>query len=195
MKEIESRPDEWLSDLMDGHTVGLEREKSLSALLEDPEAQRQWHLCHLAGDVLRSADLAPSPFELEFLDRLEGRLALESIVHGVEVIAFDPEKESANTGSFGWRAASGTLVMGACALVAVVLWGAAGPQSLDGGSTALKVSPNAETVASGVQTEQIMIRDPELDALLAAHGAMGGNSALQLPSGFLRNATFERHGR
>ena len=37
----------------------------------------------------------------------------------------------------------------------------------------------------------VMIRDPQLDALLAAHRQFGGTSALQMPTGFLRNATFE----
>lgn len=41
----------------------------------------------------------------------------------------------------------------------------------------------------------VMIRDPHLDALLAAHKQFGGTSALQGPSGFLRNATFETSGR
>jgi sigma-E factor negative regulatory protein RseA len=40
-----------------------------------------------------------------------------------------------------------------------------------------------------------MIRDPRLDALLAAHRQFGGTSALQMPSGFLRNATFEESSR
>ncbi|MHB8949586.1 MAG: sigma-E factor negative regulatory protein, partial [Rhodoferax sp.] len=38
---------------------------------------------------------------------------------------------------------------------------------------------------------QRMIRDPQLDALLAAHKQFGGTSALQGPAGFLRNATFD----
>jgi sigma-E factor negative regulatory protein RseA len=41
----------------------------------------------------------------------------------------------------------------------------------------------------------VMIRDPRLDALLAAHRQFGGASALQMPSGFMRNATFEDGGR
>jgi sigma-E factor negative regulatory protein RseA len=36
-----------------------------------------------------------------------------------------------------------------------------------------------------------MIRDPRLDELLAAHKQAGGATALQMPSGFLRNATFD----
>jgi sigma-E factor negative regulatory protein RseA len=38
---------------------------------------------------------------------------------------------------------------------------------------------------------QVMIRDPRLDRLLMAHRQSGGASALQVPSGFLRDATFE----
>jgi sigma-E factor negative regulatory protein RseA len=40
-----------------------------------------------------------------------------------------------------------------------------------------------------------MIRDPQIDALLAAHRQFGGTSALQAPTGFLRNATFEEGAR
>jgi sigma-E factor negative regulatory protein RseA len=35
-----------------------------------------------------------------------------------------------------------------------------------------------------------MLRNPQLDALIAAHNQVGGSSALQMPSGFLRSATF-----
>jgi sigma-E factor negative regulatory protein RseA len=41
----------------------------------------------------------------------------------------------------------------------------------------------------------VMIRDPQLDALLAAHRQFGGTSALQMPAGFLRRATFEEGPR
>lgn len=41
----------------------------------------------------------------------------------------------------------------------------------------------------------VMIRDPQLDALLAAHRQFGGTSALQMPAAFLRRATFEEGPR
>ena len=44
---------------------------------------------------------------------------------------------------------------------------------------------------TGATAQGVMIRDPNLDALLAAHRQFGGSSALQMPTGFLRNATFE----
>jgi sigma-E factor negative regulatory protein RseA len=37
----------------------------------------------------------------------------------------------------------------------------------------------------------LMIRDPQLDAFLAAHKQFGGTSAFQKPSGFMSNAVFE----
>lgn len=40
---------------------------------------------------------------------------------------------------------------------------------------------------------QVMLRDPRLDALLEAHQQAGGGS--HMPSGFLRNATFEGQSR
>jgi sigma-E factor negative regulatory protein RseA len=51
-------------------------------------------------------------------------------------------------------------------------------------------APGLETAA--LQAPAVMLRDPELDALMAAHQQMGGHSAWQMPSGFLRNATYER---
>jgi sigma-E factor negative regulatory protein RseA len=53
------------------------------------------------------------------------------------------------------------------------------------GTSALAASPEPS----------LMIRDPQLDALLAAQRQYGGASALQVPSVFLRNATFEASGR
>jgi len=41
----------------------------------------------------------------------------------------------------------------------------------------------------------VMLRDPQLDALLAAHRQHGGVTALQMPAGFLRNATFNEASR
>jgi sigma-E factor negative regulatory protein RseA len=41
----------------------------------------------------------------------------------------------------------------------------------------------------------LMIRDARLDELLAAHRQLGGASALQMPAGFVRNATFDGPAR
>jgi len=43
--------------------------------------------------------------------------------------------------------------------------------------------------------QPVMLRDPRLDELLQAHKQFGSTSALQMPAGFLRNATFEEPSR
>jgi sigma-E factor negative regulatory protein RseA len=60
-------------------------------------------------------------------------------------------------------------------------------------SPAPATTTRAVTLASG--EPQVMIRDPRLDELMAAHKQFGGTSALQMPAGFLRNATFEGPAR
>ena len=42
-----------------------------------------------------------------------------------------------------------------------------------------------------VTAKGLMWRDPQLDALLAAHRQHGGMNALHVPVGFLRNATYD----
>jgi sigma-E factor negative regulatory protein RseA len=51
----------------------------------------------------------------------------------------------------------------------------------------------ATRVMIGNGNPQVMLRDPRLDQLLEAHQQAGGAS--QMPSGFLRNATFDRPSR
>jgi sigma-E factor negative regulatory protein RseA len=84
------------------------------------------------------------------------------------------------------------------ALVSVIGW-----QALNGwgdqGATVQLAQKAVPLVNSTVVAEPAgaalgsppMLRDPQLDALLAAHRQFGGTSALQMPAGFLRNATFE----
>lgn len=232
MKESDLIVDESLSALMDGDAVGAGRAQALAALLADPAAQKQWHTYHMVGDVMRSADLAPEPSGLAFLERLQVRLAAEpglqvaesaghapALASGLSTVT-DHATQSANAGAMRWGKVSGALAFATCAVITVILWsGAAGTdadtssQAASAGSssvvavaTALPAAPIAsastgqpgdavDTAVVASPEAQVMLRDPELDALLSAHRAMGGNSALQLPSGFLRNATFERPNR
>jgi len=53
----------------------------------------------------------------------------------------------------------------------------------------------SSTLVASQQDAAVMLRDPRLDALLAAHRQHGGVTALQMPAGFLRNATFDEGAR
>jgi sigma-E factor negative regulatory protein RseA len=128
------------------------------------------------------------------------------------LLAIAPQA-AANDSVWRWK-----LVAGVAALAAVgsVLWsvvgqqgGPAGAQLAQRSSPAPAIVAGAQEVAAqgvaaqgtttqGVTTQEgapVMIRDPRLDELLAAHKQFGGASALQQPAGFLRNATFTPTGR
>lgn len=69
---------------------------------------------------------------------------------------------------------------------------ASGPPALAATASALPVAAQGNAAASpgaaSVAAPSVMLRDPRLDELLAAHRQMGGTSALQKPAGFFRNA-------
>jgi sigma-E factor negative regulatory protein RseA len=176
---------EYISALADGELPLELAAATVDALAGDSHAQATWHTYHVIGDVLRSPELAPGVKEQAFWERLQARLPavdkLEPVVEAPVVVPLQPPSVAANASQMHWRwagLAAGIAVVG---LVAVQWWGAANP---------------APQLAVQMPTDAgVMIRDPQLDALLAAHQQMGGHSALQGPSGFLRNATYERPQR
>ncbi len=131
----------------------------------------------------------------------------------------NPANDSANQSSYRWKLMA---AVASLAAVGAIGWNSLGnlpgvADTLSGlkpSAQLAQAAPGAvapgharpDTVAPGqarpdaaapgqAQQPQIMIRDPHLDALLAAHKQFGGTSALQMPAGFIRNATFEGAGR
>ena len=105
--------------------------------------------------------------------------------------------ESANESRFRWKLLAG---VASVAAVGAIGWGMVGGLENWDAKRAGEPSvlPQLAQTSPQVQTQaqaQVMIRDPHLDALLAAHKQFGGTSALQMPAGFLRNATFEGAAR
>jgi sigma-E factor negative regulatory protein RseA len=68
---------------------------------------------------------------------------------------------------------------------------AATPEHRGQSAAAPATEPVTAQGAALAQAPQVMLRDARLDALMAAHKQFGGTSALQMPAGFLRNATFD----
>jgi len=93
--------------------------------------------------------------------------------------------------------------LASAAAFAAIGWSAAGGFAGSSGQPQLAqapVQPAAQQTTTQQQvtvagTQQVMIRDPRLDELMLAHRQFGGTSALQMPAGFLRNATFEGPAR
>lgn len=123
--------------------------------------------------------------------------------------------EAANEPVFRWKLVAGAASLMAVAAISWTLVGNGSPVSQGGaqlasvqqqqqpavnsvlaaaanngnGPQAVSNTLTPTRVIVGNGNPQVMLRDPRLDQLLEAHQQAGGAS--QMPSGFLRNATFE----
>ena len=190
---------EHLSALMDGALEG----DALAAAMDfaqQQEGREAWHVYHLVGDVLRSPELAAGADSQVFLSRLQQRLAAEPapqlpVAVDLQKLALAPV-QAANASVFRWKMAAG---FASLAVVAAVGWNSWGSLQSGSGSAATQLAV-ATPVPSDIrpvidEAAAVMIRDPRLDELLAAHRQFGNTAALQMPAGFLRNATFDAPAR
>lgn len=204
---------EQVSALMDGCLSGAEFDAAMQSV-GSGELRDSWHLYHVIGDVLRSSELAACRHDVRFVANLSERLKLESArPERVEPVAVaipieeggHAARPAANDGVFRWKLVAGLASFAAVAAIGWGTMGSLGPQPV-GPQIAQNTVPAASSRADartlvalppGAEGEapQIMLRDPRLDELLAAHLQASGASALGDASGFLRNATFEGSGR
>lgn len=193
---------ERLSALADGQLQGDEMSAAFAYATQDEEGVKTWELYHLVGDVLRSADLA-QPANPAFMTRLREQLAQEArperpqIPVPVAMVAAGLP-EAANASVFRWKMVAG---FASLAAVAAIGWTSlanlqgAGPQMAAVSERSNPASAAPMVAVADADGQQVMLRDPRLDELLAAHKQFGSTSALQMPAGFLRNATFDTSGR
>jgi sigma-E factor negative regulatory protein RseA len=215
--EHDNNPQDALSALADGQLRGQAFAQAVEWVTRAPDAQSTWHAYHVVGDALRSEDLASSADDLAFLARFQSRLAQEPAlvpaVNAANMIAiaaysesakaiFEDEEDdaldaAANAPRFGWKRIAG---LASVLAVAVVGWNVVGgwgmaPAAAPLAQLASRDAGSVPSVSSSMVLAsgepRVMLRDARLDALLAAHKQFGGASALQVPAGFLRNATFE----
>ena len=196
---------EMISALADGQLRGEPLERVIQTVATDSQARTAWHTYHLIGDVLRSGHLATGTAPAAFLAGFQVRLERAQAVDGLEVAAVGAPVRSpvevrqvapssgnaANDGSIRWKLVAG---LASVAAVTAIGWTAIG-DGIRGQQPAMASAvPRASEAA--VERPAVMIRDPRLDEMLAAHRQLGGGaSALQSPAGFLRNATFEGPAR
>jgi sigma-E factor negative regulatory protein RseA len=206
MDKIEMQ--EMISALADGQLRGEALERVIQTVATDAQARTAWHTYHLIGDVLRSGDLqtgtAPATFLAKFQVRLEREQCREKLATATESIAeqsrpswaaasFDSEKQAANDSSFRWKLVAG---FASLAAVAAIGWTTVGGLMRPEQAQLATAAPQPAVAAASVERAPVMIRDARLDEMLAAHRQFGGGaSALQMPAGFLRNATFEGPAR
>ncbi|MGV8803513.1 MAG: sigma-E factor negative regulatory protein [Polaromonas sp.] len=192
---------EILSALADGQLGEDGFADALQACQSDPAALPCWSAYHLIGDVLRapaqSAEAVQPDDGLAFLGRLNQRLAQEPLAAPAllpAALAVAPQADAnlvhhrgpaANDHSFRWKVVAGVASLAA---VCAVAWNAAGMLAPASAPQLAQASAPQIVVTS---PQGPVVRDARLEELLAAHKQFGATSALQEPSGFLRNATFD----
>jgi len=189
---------------MDGFVSGKERSLAIERLLSSPQSMAVWHRYHVIGDVLRSAELTPAGDDQAFWERLSHKLeseprrpqTSEECAAGATHVVVSTrmsglELVSANASVWRWKLLAGLSSVAFVAVVGAGMWNQRAAQ--EGAQLAATTqSSQALPVLDVVDGRNgVMLRDPQLDQLMAAHQQLGGHSALQLPAGFLRNATYE----
>jgi sigma-E factor negative regulatory protein RseA len=190
---------ELISAMADGQLQGEALARGVEVAARDPAALEAWHTYHLIGDILRSGEFTMGTVPAAFLSRLQIRLheeqrlapaARADIQVAPSRATVSAHHPAANDASFRWKLVAG---FASLAAMAAIGWTVAGPFTGKPEQAQLAAAQRG-TVLAGTE-RGVMIRDPRLDELLAAHRQLGGASALQTPAGFLRNATFEGPAR
>ncbi len=201
-----------LSAMADGEISAAELDALLGAL--DTDALPDWHAYQVIGDALRGqAELIGAWPPSDFLAAVRVGLASSEIrvdaALGLPVQApvaspVQARGEAANDAVFRWKLVAGFASLAAVMAVSWSVVSGSGSTAADGAqlaSSVPSVSAPAAALAAvappvsapvAVNTGQgVVIRDAQLEALLAEHRQHGGMSALQMPSGFIRNATYD----
>jgi sigma-E factor negative regulatory protein RseA len=184
---------ELMSALTDGQLGGEDFAAALQACRQDDSAAASWDTYHLIGEALRAPASPALGADMAFVARLNQRLAGESLAGPAagltHVLAPDVPRHhaaAANDSDFRWKLVAG---IASLAAVSAIAWNAAGLLQPAAAPQLAQAPVSQQVVVASPQGP--VVRDARLEELLAAHKQLGGTSALQEPSGFLRNATFE----
>lgn len=193
-----------LSALADGELATADCLAACDGWKGDHEQRRAWHAWHVIGDVLRSDELAGCHGDVRFVQAFRTRLAAEPVVLAPAPLA-DSERRFRRWGVPAAVAAGFVLVVGAFTVTRPVGEGASPgtPLARVDGSPAAVASPAPATPGTGgtafpVDTRLVdgrMVRDPRLDAYLAAHKQFAGTTALAIPTASLRAAPADAPAR
>ena len=182
---------EALSAMWDGEcpaeqVPGVTRAYAASAELQAAWADYQW-----LGEALR-AQPAPQPApNPAFVAGVMARIAAETVAAPAPAaVALQPARPpAANDAVFRWKVVAG--VASVCAVAALAWQVAVAPAPGAAPQWAQAPATQAPAAVAVATDHGVVLRDPQLEELMAAHRQYGSVSALQMPAGFLRNATYE----
>lgn len=206
------------SALVDGELSGTELDRLMAETGPGAETLEAWHSYQVIGDVLRAAAPAvAAQAPQDFLAGLHARLKAEAPVEpplavppalsmAPPAVLSHVRAPAANDAVFRWKMVAGLASLAAVMAVSWTVLGSspsgAGGAGVGAQLALMEAGPTAtapqvpENTVVVVNTPQgAVIRDAQLEALMAEHRQHGGMSALQMPAGFLRNATYDATGR
>lgn len=202
-----------ISALADGQLNGEEFDRAAEWAARDVDGQMTWQAYHVVGDLLRTGEWGASSRDAAFMARFKVRLQQEPLPsrqsESTELIAIKAmdsparvqksfKNEAANDATYRWKRLAGfasVLAVVAVGFLASGMWDEQRGSPQLAQAAAQAIQPNQAAPALAGDGPNVMIRNSELDTLLAAHRQFGGTTAFQVPTGFLRNATFEGGGR
>ena len=192
-------PAEALSALVDDQPLDpAALDALLAACAQAPTLKQAWCDAHWIGEQLRSGAQGLPPASATFAAGVMRRLQQEAPLPSPAPVVQVTGGTAANDAVFRWKLVAG--VASLAAAVALVWQVSVGVPASSGGPQLAQTTPSpvqteAPRVTAVVTERGVLLRDPQLDALLAAHRQQGGVSALQMPAGFLRDATYEANVR
>jgi sigma-E factor negative regulatory protein RseA len=214
-----------VSALLDDELAPSELDVLLAECSDGGELLQAWHRYQVIGDVLRSTGrteaprVIATPVTLAFAQGVMQRIkSSETPVRPdvpVPINAFpsgmgqghEPvpmQGAAANDPVFRWKAVAALATLSTVLTLAwrlsdapsgadVVV--AAAPAVAPLAVVAARTTPDNPQAVLVSTSQGTVLRDARLDALMQAHRQLGGASALQVPTGFLRNATFDTSQR
>ena len=181
-----------LSALVDGELVMGVADAGLQQVLQSNTLYSDWNNYQVISHALRNGAGSDAQLGADsaFLQRFNARIADEKIMpqahfapgNGAISSANQP---AANEDVFRWKMVAGFASVAASLVVA---WNFMGSPDASAGAQLAQNRTVEQVVVTSSQGP--MVRDTRLEELLAAHKQLG-DSSLQAPSGFLRNAGFE----
>lgn len=203
---------QWLSCLADGELDSTELEAGLSGMAAS-DVSECWQAYHLIGDVLRRPELASSRCDAQWLEQLGQRLRAEAspVAGAPDQHRVDPElarQPAANDGVFRWKMVAGLASFAAVAAVGWNLFGTLQPAPMPAAAVlAQSESPQPVAETRNVALNQgralqrfwspaqppytMVLRNPELDRMLAQQAGANPDVVGQRASEFFRSAGYE----
>jgi sigma-E factor negative regulatory protein RseA len=161
---------EALSAVWDNQADAQQAELAVAAFARSAEQRDRWR-SYAAITQACQGEALPAPDSAQVHRIMALVQARPHLVPNAPAVPLGQMPITANDPVWRWKVAAGLL---ATVAVASIAWGLLG------------AAPS-----TGQLAENQMIRNPELEALLAEHRQHAGLSAVQVSSGFLRNATYE----